>query len=92
MVVLHVNRNDLKHFMARACILGIKATLDLKPLCCLTFREWDSNEDNSPDDPEPIMVDEEDEDDVLAAVLESEIGLGESDWNDDTRRRWNQFA
>ena len=86
-LVLHINRNVLKHFMARACKFGIKTTLNLKPVRRLTSREWDSNEDNCPDDPEPIMVDEADEDDVLAAVLESEIGLGESDWNEDTRRR-----
>ena len=46
----------------------------------------------TPDDPEPIMVDEDDADDLLAAVLESEIGLGDSDWNDDTRRRSALFS
>lgn len=51
------------------------------------FRDWDSKDEHAPDDPEPIMVDEDDEDDLLAAVLEGEIGLGDSDWNKDTRRR-----
>ncbi|KAK9868684.1 hypothetical protein WJX84_008524 [Apatococcus fuscideae] len=55
-------------------------------------RDLNGKEEDAPDDPEPIMVDEEDEDDLLAAVLESEIGIGESDWNEDTRRRIEQVA
>ncbi len=50
-------------------------------------REWDAQDEQGADDPEPIMVDEDDADDLLAAVLEGEIGLGERDWDSDTRHR-----
>ena len=54
----------------------------------LWFRGCDGQDEQLLDDPEPIMVDEDDADDLLAAILEGEIGLGNREWDGETRRRY----
>ena len=43
---------------------------------CREAEATDTLLDSSYEDPEPIMVGVDDEDDVLAAMLDAEVGLG----------------
>ncbi|KAK9817923.1 hypothetical protein WJX72_004317 [[Myrmecia] bisecta] len=54
-------------------------------------RDFDEPEDASMD-PEPIMVTEGEEDELLAAILDSNVGLADQEFDADVRKKLHQLA